>query len=148
MRAVIGSTRFIGMKWIRIIAYTIIGLFLAGFFVPFVGMALYDGFRRNPRALIEFAQLPGCWLTVAGPLLFWVSLAAFYFRLPKETRRVSLGTLGINDVRPSVARRLFSEYRRRHGYDWLLWLVTLSGIVTLAIVVILVAGSVESRMGH
>src|SRR5207253_550866 len=84
-------------------------------------------FRRNPRALIEFAQIPGCWVIVAGPLLLWASLMAFYFRLPKEVRRVSLGTMGWpRDLQFGAVADLFREYRRRHGFDWLLWLQALS----------------------
>jgi hypothetical protein len=98
---------------------------------------LYDAIRRNPGALLEFLRLPGCWMIVLGPILFWISLAVFYFRLPKEIRVVYVATkyrgYGI-----AAIRMLFAEYRRRHGYDWLIWMMAASGAVTLIVCAFLV----------
>ncbi|MEK6374956.1 MAG: hypothetical protein AABO58_19950 [Acidobacteriota bacterium] len=126
---------------IRVIAYVVIALFIAAFFIPFVGITLFEGFRRNPRALIEFAHLPGCWLIIAGPLLCWTSLMAFYFRLPKEVRTASLGTLGASTLRIGGIVNLVRQYRRRYGFDWLLWTVTLSGVITAGIYVFLITSA-------
>jgi hypothetical protein len=128
---------------IRVIAYVVIALFIAGFFIPFVGMTLFEGFRRNPRALIEFARLPGCWLLIAGPLLCWASLTAFYFRLPKDVRTASLGTMGVGRLDIGRIVDLVRQYRRRYGFDWLLWIVTISGVLTVAIYVLVIIAAVS-----
>lgn len=133
---------------VRVVGYVVIGLFIAGIFIPFVGVTLFEGFRRNPRALIEFAGLPGCWLIIAGPLLCWASLMAFYFRLPKEVRTASLGTLGASSLRIGGIVNLVRQYHRRYGFDWLLWTVTLSGIITVAVYVFLIVNSAESGPRH
>lgn len=124
---------------VRGIGYTIIALFLLLFFVPFVGLSLYDAIRRNPGALLEFIRLPGCWMIVLGPILFWISLAVFYFRLPKETRVVYVATKYGGGYDIGAIRMLFAEYHRRHGYDWLLWIMSASAAVTLVIIVAIVA---------
>src|SRR5436309_7959285 len=69
---------------VRVVGYIVIALFLLLFFFPYVGSAV----RRNPGALLEFIRLPGCWMILLGPILLWISLATFYFRLPKELRAV------------------------------------------------------------
>jgi len=131
---------------IRRVAYAIIALFLIAFFIPFVGFTLFDGLRRNPRALIEFAQEPGCWVILAGPVLFWISLVAFYVRLPKEVRARKVGTLGRRYDFGAIAT-LFREYRRLYGFDWLLWVMAASGALTLLIVAMLVIADSRRRGG-
>src|SRR2546428_13819786 len=102
-------------RFVRVVRYVVIALFLLLFFVPYVGFMLYDAVRRNPGALLEFFRLPGCWMILLGPILFWISLATFYFRLPKELRGVYVakkpGGFYIGAI-----RMLFVEYRRQQGY--------------------------------
>jgi hypothetical protein len=101
-----------------------------------VGFTLYDAVRRNPGALLEFIRLPGCWMILLGPILLWISLATFYFRLPKELRAVYVAQKP-GGFYFGAMRLLFVEYRRRHGYDWLLWIMTASGAVTLIVIALL-----------
>ncbi len=127
-------------RFVKIVGYTIIGLFLLLFFIPFVGLSLYDAIRRSPGAILEFFRLPGCWMILVGPILFWISLAAFYFRLPKESRGVYVAEKPGGFYFRAIAL-LFREYRRIHGFDWLLWIVAASGALTLVIVVALIASA-------
>jgi hypothetical protein len=83
-------------------------------------------------------------MILLGPILFWTSLAMFYFRLPKELRRVYVaqkpGGFYIGAI-----RMLFAEYRRQHGYDWLLWIMSASGAATLVVAIALVAETMSKR---
>ena len=83
-------------------------------------------------------------MILLGPILFWISLATFYFRLPKELRGVYVakkpGGFYIGAI-----RMLFVQYRRQHGYDWLLWIMSASGAVTLVIAIALVADAMSKR---
>jgi hypothetical protein len=123
---------------VRKIGYTIIALFVLLFFLPFVGLSLYDAIRANPRALLEFLREPGCWLIVLGPILLWASLAAFYFRIPKLVRSRSVGTLGMRYNVGAIVT-LFRDYRRARGFDWLLWVMVGSGVVTVALIAVLLS---------
>ena len=79
-----------------------------------------------------------------GPLLCWASLTAFYFRLPKEMRTASLGTMGVGSLNIRGIVDLFRQYRRRYGFDWLLWTVTVSGVLTVVIYVFLITSAASA----
>ncbi len=125
-------------RGIRIVGYVVIGLFVLLFFIPFVGMMLYDAICANPKAILEFLRIPGCWAFFLGPILFWFALMTFYFRLPKELRTVYVATKP-GGYRLEAIAMLVREYRARHGYDWLLWILTASGLVTLVIIADVIA---------
>ncbi len=127
-------------RGIRRAGNVVIALFIFLFFVPYVGSMLYDAIRRNPRALLEFLQLPGCWMVLLGPVLFWTSLASFYFRLPREIRQQHVGVLRSHFDLGALAF-LFHEYRKLHGFDWLLWIMVLSGVLTLVVVAAAIAAA-------
>src|SRR6266496_4336957 len=115
-------TRF--ERGVRRFGYIVIALFVLLLFIPYVGISLYDAIRRNPRAAFELIRLPGCWLIVFGPILFWISLVAFYFRLPKELRTTYVASRRV--LYFGAMRLLLAEYRRQHGYDWLIWMMAAS----------------------
>ncbi len=83
-------------------------------------------------------------MILLGPILFWISLTTFYFRLPKELRSVYVAQKP-GGFYVGAIRMLFAEYRRQHGYDWLLWLMSASGAVTLVIAIALVADAMSKR---
>ena len=132
-------------KGIRRVAWVIIAAFLLLMFVPYVGMMLYDAFTRNPQAVIGFLLVPGCWAILVGPVFYMLSLAAVHFRLPQEIRRESLGQLGGRSgyYRSGGMTHLFTEYFRQRGYDWVMWVVTVSGLVTFFVAAAIVSGVIS-----
>jgi len=129
-------------RWIRYVAYTVIGLFLLAV-AAFVGAILFEAVQRNPHALVEMLALPGCWIVICGPILLWISLVAFYFRLPKDIRRAHVSEYRY--LNPGVVVALAQEYHRIHGFDWLLWIVTASGVLTLGLILLVLNNAAPRR---
>lgn len=115
----------------------IIGLFVFLAFVPFVGMTLFEGFKRGPLPWRE--MLPGCAL-MFGPVLLWISLAAMYFRAPKELRTIYFGDFGDRggfSGRYNVGGiiRFFSGYRKHFGMD--VWFIALLISIVWSVILVI-----------
>jgi len=79
-------------------------------------------------------------MILRGPILFWISLATFYFDFQ---RNCDVFTLLRNRA---VSTSMQSEcFLLNTGYDWLLWIMSASGAVTLVIAIALVADAMSKR---
>ena len=104
----------------------IIGIFVLLAFVPFVGMTIFDAFVRARWHFPWREMLPGC-VVIFGPFLLWISLAAMYFRAPRELRGIYFGQLGRGGgYYLGGISQFFSGYRKRFGIDVWFWLMLIS----------------------
>lgn len=122
---------------IRTVGYVAVGFFLAFIFLPIVGFALYNALVRERAKAVAFLAEPGLWIIAAGPVLLWTSLVLMYFRLPREVRSVNVGTFGRNDLRIGRLMAMLRQYRHIHGFDWVLWAMSLSALVTAVLLMAL-----------
>ena len=112
---------------VRKVLWWTIGVFVFLVVVPFVGMTLFDAFARARGPFPWRELLPGC-VVLFGPFLLWISLAAMYFRAPRELRGIYFGQLGGSTgvyYLGGIAR-FFSAYRKRFGIDVWFWLMLIS----------------------
>jgi hypothetical protein len=129
---------------VRKVLWWIIGLFIFLAFVPFVGMTLFDGFARARGPFPWRETLPGCALML-GPFLLWISLAAMYFRAPRELRSIYFGHLGgsTGDYDLGGIAQFFSGYRKRFGIDFWFWLMLISILWSVIVIV-----EIGVELGH
>lgn len=123
---------------IRKVLWSIIAIFVLLGVVPFVGRTLYDAFahRRGPFPWRDALALCAF---VSGPFLLWISLAAMYFRAPRELRNIYFGQLGGRySGRTDFAGiyQFFSGYRKRFGIDVWFWVVLMSIPWTIIVIVV------------
>lgn len=130
---------------VRKALWFIIGLFVFLFFIPFVGLTLFDAFARP--APFPARELLPCGALIFGPFLLWIGLAAMYFRAPRELRHIYFGEMGrAGRYDAAGIFQFFSGYHKRFGIDIWSWLVLIS--IPWTIVVIFVLGSLHRSPAH